>query len=91
MLVSQRNCGYTAWKRARGSLHAGSCLTSSSGCLRGTSARRHTRRASTRRRFVQDIQRLKGKSSNAYPEDLKYSGSDQVLYRDNIALMSAPT
>eukprot|EP00892_Ulva_mutabilis_P004327 jgi/Ulvmu1/2266/UM013_0113.1 len=39
----------------------------------------------------EDIQRLKGKSSNAYPEDLKYSGSDQVLYRDNIALMSVPS
>jgi hypothetical protein len=39
--------------------------------------------------LVQDIVRLQGKHSSAFPEDLKYSGPDSVVFRDNMALIAS--
>jgi hypothetical protein len=37
---------------------------------------------------LQDVGRLKGKQTSAYPDDLKYAGSDHVIYRENLALIA---
>jgi hypothetical protein len=39
--------------------------------------------------LLQDIVRLQGKHSSAFPDDLEYAGPDSVVFRDNLALIAS--